>query len=515
MKSKDQEWAVFWCSLLRPVLFGEIDPSEVHRYLQQLSEQEYRLPNGIVKRPSLSTLKRKLKAYQTRGFDSLARKKRHDKGKPRSVSPEIIEKAVELKKELANRSAHKLNFMLEAMNGTTVARSTLYRHLKHHGATRLKLGLVKEKVRCRWTRDKANELWLGDFSQGPYVLVGEEVCLSHLSLFIDCHSRYVVEGRYYLKENLDILIDSLIRAWSVHGLPEELYLDNAKIYHSKALRAVCYALHIKRIHRKAGDPSPGGLIERLFGTNQSQFETEVRAGNILSLEYLNRAFQAWLHVDYHKSVHSETKRTPLELYQSAIKRSVDMDYALKFFMKKEARIVHPDFSDVSINNSFFSVNPKFRGDKVLVRYDPFSSMDKVFVYSLDDEFLGTATRYNREKREQPEPAPRQGKPQHSYLDLIVEKHNQQINAQTKGIDFYSLSKNQRWPFASFLQKLAGLMGRKGGASAFSAEELETLKKLYDRYPQLNLPMLTQAFEKAEQKNIPHLVLQLQLLNNNT
>ena len=34
---------------------------------------------------------------------------------------------------------------------------------------------------------------------------------THLSAFIDCHSRYVVEARYYLRENLDILIDSLLR----------------------------------------------------------------------------------------------------------------------------------------------------------------------------------------------------------------------------------------------------------------------------------------------------------------
>ncbi len=64
---------------------------------------------------------------------------------------------------------------------------------------------------------------------------------THLSAFIDCHSRYVVEARYYLRENLDILIDSLLRAWSVHGASRELYLDNAKIYLVHALKAACFA----------------------------------------------------------------------------------------------------------------------------------------------------------------------------------------------------------------------------------------------------------------------------------
>jgi hypothetical protein len=40
--------------------------------------------------------------------------------------------------------------------------------------------------------------------------VDGEATATHLSAFIDCHSRYVVEARYYLRQNLDILIDSLL-----------------------------------------------------------------------------------------------------------------------------------------------------------------------------------------------------------------------------------------------------------------------------------------------------------------
>ena len=87
-------------------------------------------------------------------------------------------------------------------------RFTDYRHLKRSGATRLKLGISQRKVRRRWTRDHSNDLWLGDFEDGPCVLVGDQAAPTHLSGFIDCHSRYVIEARYYLRENLDILIDS-------------------------------------------------------------------------------------------------------------------------------------------------------------------------------------------------------------------------------------------------------------------------------------------------------------------
>ena len=111
---------------------------------------------------------------------------------------------------------------------------------------------------------------------------------THLSAWIDCHSRYIVEARYYVRENLDILIDSLLRAWGNHGASRELYVDNAKIYHAKALQLACTQLNIKLLHRPPRDPPPGGLIERFFQTCQSQFEAEVRASQILTLDELNR-----------------------------------------------------------------------------------------------------------------------------------------------------------------------------------------------------------------------------------
>jgi hypothetical protein len=57
-------------------------------------------------------------------------------------------------------------------------------------------------------------------------------------------------------------------------------------------------LNIRLIHRKKGDPPPGGVIERFFETFQDQIEAEVKRGVILTLEYLNRVLAAWLAVSY-------------------------------------------------------------------------------------------------------------------------------------------------------------------------------------------------------------------------
>lgn len=240
--NRHEVWAVFWCTLLSPLLFGDIPPDEATEFLRQLADTEQLFPDGTHRKPSRTTLWRKWKQYRDGGFEALFRKPRSDRGQPRKASPPMIAKAIELKKEQPYRSDETINQFLESEFHRTIPPSTLYRHLKKAGATRLKLGISKRKVRRRWTRDYSNALWIGDFEDGPYVMKDGLAVPTHLSAFIDCHSRYVVEARYYLRENLDILIDSLLRAWSAHGSSVELYLDNAKIYHANALKAACCAL---------------------------------------------------------------------------------------------------------------------------------------------------------------------------------------------------------------------------------------------------------------------------------
>ena len=511
MKSKDQEWALFWCSLLRPVLFGEIEKEKTQPFLKSLTQEEYLFPNGKRRRPSLSTLKRKLKKYRKEGFEALARKIRSDRGKPRAASKSMVDKAIALKKDQPRRSDETINRFLKEEFGKTIPPSSLYRHLKQAGATRIKLGIQKTKIRCRWSRDHTHDLWVGDFEFGPYVLFEGEAVKTHLSAFIDCHSRYGVEGRYYFRQNLDILIDSLLRAWGTHGASGELYVDNAKVYHSKGLKAACYALNINLLHRPPRDPPAGGLVERFFETVQSQFEAEVRAGDILTLEQLNRAFSAWLSVSYHQRKNAETGQPPKERYEQGLLliRHVDLDEVIQYFMDKERRRVEPEFCDIRLHGRFFRVDPKLRGDRVEVRFDPFSSMDRVFIYSLREEYLGVGRLHHREKAD-PVPAPASTKkPAYNYLELLIRQHEETLKAKTQGIDYRAAITKRAWPFTPFVQKFARLLGRKGGLGAFRAEELEALKKIYHRHGALNESMLLRAFEAAEQKTIPCIAYELQ------
>ena len=511
MNARQEEEAVFWCGLLSSVLFEKLEKGEEGRRLRELSRQEVVFPGGRKRKPSLSTLKRKLKKYRGGGFNAMARKARSDRGEPRAVAAEVIATAIAAKQEQPRRSPVMLNQILERQHGQRVPRSTLYRHLKEAGATRLKLGVTRQKVRKRWSCEHTHEMWAGDFEYGPYVLVDGQSVQSYLSAFIDVCSRYIVAARYYVRQNFDVLSDTLIRGFEVHGVPLKVYLDNGKVYHAHALKRACYRLGAGLLHRAIGDPATGGIIERFFETAQSQFEAEVRAGDLLGLERLNEAFAAWLEVVYHQTAHSETGQSPQQRYDQRLIaiRQADMEAVAESFLQQAERTVDKTFSDIRLDNRFYKVDPKLRGDRLGVRYDLRGPVEEILLYSLQDEYLGKGLVHQRQQGQDPAPEPRRAAPRFDLLGMLIDKHRRQLAEEIGGIDYSVMQRPRRWSFDAFAASLAELLGRQGGLSAFSAEELDALGKVHQRHPNLTRTLLKKAFAQAERPTLPAIVYALQ------
>ena len=525
MNDRDEDaWVAFWCGLFTPLLVGEIPESARGRYFREAGRIERLVPNGERRTISARTLRRKWRRFIAGRVEGLRRRRRSDQACPRGNRGELLARAVELKREQPLRSHDTLNTILRREFGRTIPKSTLYRHLKREGATRRKLGVVAEKVRCRWTRELPNDLWVGDFEHGPPVIHEGRAVETRLSAWIDCHSRYIVEAKYYLRENLDCLIDSLLRAWGHHGASREIYVDNARIYHALALRIACAELNIHLLHRPPRDPPAGGLIERFFRTAQDQFEAEVRAGAMLTLPELNRLLAAWLGTAYHARIHGETKESPHDRYFSAgistthVRRNVSLNDIQRFFRHREKRTVHRDFSDVRVENLFFAVDPMLRGDKVVVVYDPFtldgSDPVEVRIESPEGRYLGIGRRYAREGGAHPaqgRPPPR-GPIKPHYLDALRADHAIQHEAErSAGLDYHSARRRSTWTLSAFAGKFARLLGRRGGISALAPEELEALSAFHARHGRVTEALLEQAFSRAESPSIPSILLALQSL----
>ena len=239
----------------------------------------------------------------------------------------------------------------------------------------------------------------------------------------------------------------------------------------------------------------------------------MRAGEILSLDKLNRALSAWLSVSYHRRRHSETNQTPAERYEKGITviRHVDMAEVIKFFMKKDSRTVNRDFSDVQLEGKFYRVDPKLRGDRVQVRYDPYSEMEEILIYSLREEYFGKGILHHRQEGTEG-PAERVlPKPEHNYLELLIRTHDGMLDTESRGIDYRKAVQHRTWPFTLFAKAFARMLGRTGDLTSFSTWELELLKKAYNRSRAIEKAMLEEAFEKASEKTLPAVLYELRIL----
>jgi hypothetical protein len=144
-------------------------------------------------------------------------------------------------------------------------------------------------------------------------------------------------------------------------------------------------------------------------------------------------------------------------------------------------------------------------------------LDSVLIYSLDDEYLGTGTRHQREGKQEDDrraPPPPPAKVKHNYLDLLIRKQQQNIERRASGIDYRAVlaAADRRWPFAEFAKQLASHLGRAGGLSAFRADELESLQKIYQRLTFLDPALLEMACAQAQQRSIAEIVFLLQRLH---
>ena len=172
--------------------------------------------------------------------------------------------------------------------------------------------------------------------------------------------------------------------------------------------------------------------------------------------------------------------------------------------------MHPDFSDVQLNKRFYKVDPKLRGDKVEVRFDPFGQLDSVEIYSLKGEYLGVGILHQRQLADLVT-VTKPGKPKHSYLDIITKEHQQQLQENTQGIDFRTISQQRPWPFCDFVNTIASFIGKKGGLSDFTAHELESLKKLYNQSILISKPLVKTAIQQALKPELPYVIFQIKNL----
>ena len=450
-EERNTEIALFRYGLIAALLFAPLPVGQVERALRQIASQSYTIPYSSRQRIGISTLRRYLKQYREGGFEALRPQERSDKGKPRAMPAEVLEKAIALRQEQPERTTPMLVELLkrdpELKLSQALNAHTLTSHLRQKGKTRRILA-QSSRAFHRFERDEVNSLWQGDTMVGPWLPDPNQPGKkkrAHLFCFIDDHSRLVPHGEFFWEEALPRLERVLKVGILKRGVPKTLYLDNGQVFRATQFADACASLGVECKHTAPFSPSSKGKIERFFETTRLMLLPEVETSAISTLAELNESFWAWLELVYHRKVHSETGQSPLERYQAGIAsvRQADPEVLRKAFLWREKRRVRKD-GRVELQGNTYRVDPRFVNHPIELRFDPFD-LSTLEVW-MDGNYLGSANvvQQGREKhiaveRLTPSPsAPTQPKSSLDYLAVLRAEYHQQQRQQAGSLRFAQL-----------------------------------------------------------------------------
>ena len=342
---------------------------------------------------SYRTIGRYLEAYRDGGFEGL--KPKPAAKEATGTAPEILEMAIELRRECPTRSVADIIRILELEGRIavgSVCRSSLQRHLQKvgFGAKQVRVYSKTGAAARRFQKEHRCQCWQGDVKFGPYLPIGKkgERKQVYLAAWIDDCTRYIVSAKFYANQKVEIVEDSLREAVTQYGKPDAIYVDNGKIYRSKWLADACAKLGIKLLHAKPYASEAKGKIEA-FNRRIDSFLSEAALGGAKTLEELNDRLNLWIREYYHKNPHSGLSGiSPETAFRSDHRplRFLDVAQVRDAFLHRDSREVDK-VGCISFNGQKFEVGMALVGRKVDVYSDP-SWQDQVEIHHPDvDPFI--------------------------------------------------------------------------------------------------------------------------------
>ena len=382
-----------------------------------------------------------LRGWRAGGVDALRPSPRSDTGKVRAM-PELFGEAASLRLELPGRSAAQIASILYHRHGVRVAERTISGQLRRAGLHRAALKAAP-KAWGRYEAERANERWVTDVLVGPWVPYPKRdgSARARLFLIVDDHSRLLVDGRFYDRENARLCQELLRRAITRRGIPDILYCDNGAPFANAWLARTCAVLGIRLIHSKPYSPQGRGKQERANRYIRDAFLAEATHHGIESLDQLNDWFAAWAEQVANRRVHAETGQPPIDRFQAGgPHRQAEPALLREAFRWSVTRKVTRT-ATVPLEGNNYAVDPALTGRRVELRYDP-DDLTAIDVF-LDGKPAGTAVPFVTRRHvhravpqaARPDPAPTGI----DCLGLVAAAHDEEAGTGAK-IDFTQLGK---------------------------------------------------------------------------
>jgi len=380
-RRKAEEIANFRYRLISPIVCREsLYFGETADLIREAAGKNYQIPGSRKTRVSIRTIERYLKQYREGGFEALMPK--HTNPRATRIPQEYFEQAYDLKRENLKRPVNQIIEILE-MSGKVpkgvLKRSTLYDHFEREGLTKA-LGKKESKAYQRFSPKHRNQRWQGDschLLHIPDPTNPKHKIKLYLIAWLDEATRIITHGQLYTEEKSYALEDCLKKAILKFGVPEQVYVDNGKIYSSHHLQNICGRLGIHLSHTRPYRPQGRGKLERMFSTVQSSFLPEIETmlrERAMTVDEINDYFFIWVRQHYHERIHSATKQKPMLCFESDPYplRRVDLATLIDAFLVEESRKV--DKTGIfRLHGVDYQAPLELAGTKISVRYDPFDT----------------------------------------------------------------------------------------------------------------------------------------------
>jgi len=398
-----ERWAHLRFSVVGPLLACPPAAGQLHDQIRSLAQKLWRHP--ITDQPvrfAASTIERWY--YQARkGADPvrvLCRKTRRDRGHQLAVSPQLAEA---LHRQY---QAHpRWSYQLHVDNLATLVRqqhslgpmpsySSLRRYMAAQGWLRSSRASARKgepKRPAREVRSYEVEytggLWHLDFHHGSRKLLNPRGQWSRplLLAVLDDHSRLICHAQWYWSETAHSLAHALQQAFLKRGLPRALLTDNGAPMVAAETGEGLRRLSILQQTTLPYSPYQNGKQEVFWSQVEGRLLAMLEGEEELTLALLNQATLAWVEREYHRTVHSQTRKTPLERWldsPSVSRPCPSMDELRLAFTTAISRVQRKSDGTLSLEGLRFEVPARFRHlQRLSLRY---ASWDLSRVWLLDE-----------------------------------------------------------------------------------------------------------------------------------
>ena len=265
--------------------------------------------------------------------------------------------------------------------------STVKRYMQAHGLVKLP-GLPLHQrpgearaERRRQTREvrsyeasHVGALWHLDFHHGSLRVLTPGGQWQHpIALAIlDDHSRLCCHVQWYLSETAEDLVHGLSQAIQKRGLPRAILTDSGPVMVAEEVAEGLLRLGIVHERTLPCSPYQNGKQEVFWGTLEGRLMKMLDGVAELTLEFLNKATQAWVEIEYNRTVHRETSCSPVERFERAadvLRWSPFSDSLRDAFRLKATRSQRRSDGTISLDGVRFEIPARYRHFReVTVRY---------------------------------------------------------------------------------------------------------------------------------------------------